>query len=70
MSRRDTYHHHLKRALIKDGWQITHDPFPLIYGGASVSTDMGAQKAHEAVGERIAVEFIAVEVKDFDGAQI
>ncbi|MFM6816695.1 MAG: element excision factor XisH family protein, partial [Dolichospermum sp.] len=29
MSRRDIYHNTVKIALQKDGWTITHDPFPL-----------------------------------------
>ncbi len=70
MSRRDTYHHQLKRALIKDGWQITHDPFPILYRGTSLSTDLGAQTTLEAAERQIAVELIAVEVKDFDGEQM
>lgn len=69
MSRRDTYHDTVKRALIKDGWTISHDPLRLSYEGTTVSTDLGAEKAF-ADGERIAVEIIAVEVKDFDGNQM
>ncbi|MEK7831352.1 MAG: XisH family protein [Acidobacteriota bacterium] len=69
MSRRDTYHDAVKRALIKDGWTISHDPLRLSYEGTTVSTDLGAEKPF-ADGERIAVEIIAVEVKDFDGGQM
>lgn len=69
MSRRDTYHDAVKRALIKDGWTISHDPLRLSYEGTTVSTDLAAEKAI-ADGERIAVEIIAVEVKDFDGNQM
>lgn len=29
MPRRDLYHETVKNALIKDGWQITHDPLIL-----------------------------------------
>lgn len=63
MSRRDTYHEHVKRALVKAGWQITHDPLRLTFAGTVVSTDLGAQKT---TGQSIAVEIIAIEVKDFD----
>ncbi|HMV85382.1 MAG TPA: element excision factor XisH family protein [Blastocatellia bacterium] len=69
MSRRDTYHDTVKRALVNDGWTITHDPLRLSYEGASVSTDLGAEKV-SAGEQRIAVEIIAVEVKDFDGEQM
>lgn len=66
MSRRDTYHEHVKHALVKDGWQITHDPFPITYEGTSLSTDLGAKKAVQLDEQLIAIEVIAVEVKDFD----
>lgn len=66
MSRRDTYHDACKTALIRDGWTITHDPLPIIYGGTALSTDLGAEKSIENKNQIIAVEFIAVEVKDFD----
>jgi len=32
MSKRDRYHYEAKRALEKDGWTITHDPFRLQIG--------------------------------------
>lgn len=70
MSRRDTHHESVKRALLKDGWQITHDPLPIIYEGTSVSTDLGAEKVTALDGVRIAVEIIAVEIKDFDGRSL
>lgn len=70
MSRRDTYHHACKAALINDGWTITHDPFPLTYRGTSVSTDLGAEKESVDEGLHIAVELIAVEVKDLDGQSV
>ena len=66
MSRLDTHHHAVKRALQKDGWQVTHDPFPIVYEGTSLSTDLGAQKARATAAQQIAIEIIAVEVKDFD----
>ncbi len=66
MSRRDSYHYACKSALIRDGWTITHDPLPIIYGGTALSTDLGAEKSVENKNQIIAVEFIAVEVKDFD----
>ena len=59
----------MKRALVKDGWRISHDPLRISYEGTVVSTDLGAEKV-VADGQRIAVEIIAVEVKDFDGQQL
>ncbi|MGH9840025.1 MAG: element excision factor XisH family protein [Blastocatellia bacterium] len=52
--------------MINDGWRISHDPFPITYEGTTVSTDLGAERTVGAGGQRIAVEIIAVEVKDFD----
>jgi hypothetical protein len=69
MSRRDTYHYAVRRALVKDGWTISHDPLRLSYEGTTVSTDLGAERL-VADGQRIAVEIIAVEVKDFDSEQM
>ncbi len=66
MSRRDTYHNAVKHALVKDGWQITHDPLRLTFAGRVVSTDLGARKRASDEDTDIAIEIIAVEVKDFD----
>ncbi len=70
MSRRDTYHYAVKRALVKDGWTVTNDPLRITYRGTTVSTDLGAEKATAVDGQSIAVEIIAVEVKDFDSKQM
>ncbi len=70
MSRRDTYHEAVKRALVKDGWTISHDPLRITYEGTIVSTDLGAEKATIAEGQQIAVEIIAVEVKDLDSESV
>lgn len=34
---KDTFHTAFKNALIKEGWQITHDPFAIIYGNVNMS---------------------------------
>ena len=44
MSARDVFHSIVKNALIKEGWQITHDPFSLSFGSINMSTDLGSQK--------------------------
>ena len=60
---KDIYHDHVKEALIKDGWTITHDPYYLDVGNASpVEIDLGAEKLMSA--ER-GTEKIVVEVKSF-----
>jgi len=32
MPAKDVYHEHVKQALIKDDWKITHDPFKIVRG--------------------------------------
>ncbi len=41
---KDVYHEIVKRALEKDGWRITHDPFVLKYKDLTVFADLGAEK--------------------------
>jgi XisH protein len=64
MPARDLYHNQLKRALIKDGWTITHDPLRLVWGRRDLFVDLGAERliAAEKASQRIAVE-----VKSFLG---
>ncbi|MBD2771473.1 XisH family protein [Iningainema tapete] len=64
MSRRDIYHDTVKRALQKDGWKITHDPFPLKIGNKRLSADLGAERL---VSAEKGTEKIVVEVKSFVG---
>lgn len=54
----------VKNALIKDGWKITHDPFPIKIGGFEMEIDLGAENtvAAEKGGEKIAIE-----IKSFAG---
>lgn len=61
---REIYHNTVRDALITDGWIITHDPFPVSYGGQTLYVDLGAEQmlAAERGGQRIAVE-----VKSFIG---
>ena len=53
------YHDAVVRALIAEGWMITHDPLTLSYGGKDLFVDLGAERvtlAAEKPGQRIAVE--------------
>ncbi len=60
---RDLFHDIVKKALIKDGWTITHDPFPLhSRKDGGLSTDIGAEKIILAENN---LKKIAVEVKSF-----
>jgi hypothetical protein len=59
MPARNIHHAAVVRALIADGWTITHDPYPLSFGGKDLFVDLGAEEAAlaaEKEGRRIAVE--------------
>jgi len=66
MSAKDKYHEHVKEALIKDGWEITHDPYIMKFGEEDeeeqLKVDLGATKVIAAEKEN---QKIAVEVKSF-----
>lgn len=64
MPARDTYYHTVKNALIKDGWDITHDPLRLSWGRKDLYVDLGAE--HMVTAEREGRK-IAVEIKSFVG---
>lgn len=64
MPARDIYHNAVKIALEKDGWTITHDPFPLQIGKKRLSADLGAERLISA--ER-GLQEVVVEVKSFVG---
>jgi hypothetical protein len=64
MSARDRYHDVAKNALVKDGWTITHDPFPLKWGKKDLFVDLAAEKVMTAEKEG---RKIVVEVKSFLG---
>lgn len=54
----------MRRALVKDGWTITHDPLVIRYKGLRLFIDLAAEKvASDASGQSP----IAVEVKVFGG---
>ena len=64
MSARDLFHDIVKNALQKDGWTITHDPYPLPTGSFDLAIDLGAEKVIAAYrGE----QRIAIEIKSFLG---
>ena len=59
---KDLYHDLVKRALKKDGWEITHDPYELRVGGVEMYVDIGAE---QIIGADRGNDKIAVEVKSF-----
>lgn len=65
MPARDIYHDALKNALIKEQWEITHDPYHMKFGGFDFFIDLGAKSL---IAARKEGEYIAVEIKSFVGA--
>jgi XisH protein len=63
MTARDKVHQAFINALLTDGWDITHDPFPLTYGDQQLYVDVGAEKG--AIGAEKGEQKIAVEIKSF-----
>jgi hypothetical protein len=64
VSARDIYHNTVRLALEKDGWTITHDPFPLQIGKKRLSADLGAERL---ISAEKGLQKIVVEVKSFVG---
>ncbi|OQW88980.1 MAG: fatty-acid synthase [Thiotrichaceae bacterium IS1] len=64
MPRLDLYHHAVKRALQKDHWTITHDPFLLQIGTKRLFADLGAECL---ISAEKGLKKIVVEVKSFLG---
>ena len=64
MPAKDIYHDTVKRALQKDGWTITHDPFPMQIGRKRLSADLGAERL---INAEKGTQKIVVEVKSFVG---
>jgi hypothetical protein len=62
MVQRDVIHDAVKNALIKDGWQITADPYRIVYKDAALEADLRADKLIAATREN---QSIVVEVKSF-----
>ncbi len=59
---KDIYHNQVKNALVKDGWNITHDPLFVQFGDVDVYVDLGAEKI---IGAEKEGRKIAVEIKSF-----
>lgn len=59
---KDLFHDAVRRALEKEGWTITDDPFFIRFGGVDMYIDLGAEQILAA--ER-GTEKIAVEIKSF-----
>lgn len=64
MPARDHLHEHVRKALVRDGWTITHDPLRLRWRRKDVYADLGAERF---VGAEKGQIRIAVEIKSFTG---
>jgi hypothetical protein len=62
MAVKDKYHYQVKRALEKDGWLITHDPYFLKVEGVTYPVDLGAEKLLAAEKES---QKVLIEIKSF-----
>jgi hypothetical protein len=61
---RDVFHGHVRRALERDGWTVTHDPLHIKLKKRNLYVDLGAERLLAA--EKGARK-IAVEIKTFGG---
>ncbi|AFY34461.1 XisH family protein [Calothrix sp. PCC 7507] len=62
MPAKDIYHDAVKNALIKDGWIITADPYPIKYEEVKLFADLAGEKTISATREG---ELIVIEIKSF-----
>jgi hypothetical protein len=58
------YHDCVRRALVKDGWTITHDPLVVPFRRTDLYVDLGAESS---LGAERDGRKIAVEIKSFRG---
>ena len=66
VSVKDIYHNHVRTALEKDGWTITHDPLRVERRkNQKLQIDPGAERL---LGAEKGARKIAVEIKSFVGA--
>lgn len=73
MPQRDKIHNVIKQALIKDGWEITDDPYVISYGERFLFIDLAAKLdglngiTGNFIGARRGDSRIAIEIKEFRG---
>jgi hypothetical protein len=60
---KDKFHFHVREALEKEGWSITHDPYKIMLGRRRGYIDLGAEII---AAEKDTIK-IAVEIKSFLG---
>jgi hypothetical protein len=59
---KDLYHQAIKNALVKDGWTITGDPYPLEYEDLELYPDLAVEKF---ISETQSQRKIIIEIKSF-----
>jgi len=59
---KDIYHQAIKNALVKDGWTITGDPYPLEYEDLELYPDLAVEKF---ISETQRQRKIIIEIKSF-----
>ena len=64
MARNDIYYSTVKKALDKDDWQITHDPFRLRIGKKRLAMELGAERL---ISAEKGTRKIIIEIKSFLG---
>ena len=62
MARKDIYHETVKKALDKDDWEITHDPYQIYVGQKRLAMDLGAERL---ISAEKGTRKIIVEIKSF-----
>jgi hypothetical protein len=62
MPAKDLYHDAVKNALIKEGWTITFDPYPIKYEEVKLIADLAGEKTIAATREG---QKIVIEIKSF-----
>lgn len=62
MARKDIYHETVKKALEKDRWEITHDPYQIYVGKKRLVMDLGAERL---ISAEKGTRKIIVEIKSF-----
>jgi len=62
MPAKDILHNPVKNALIKDGWTISFDPYPIKYEEVKLVADLAGEKTISATREG---QQIVIEIKSF-----
>jgi hypothetical protein len=67
MPAKDIYHDAIKNALIKDGWRVTADPYPLEYEDIELYPDLAIEKIDSDAKKQ---RKLIIEIKSFISASL